>query len=198
MTSPAPEQDERAFSDAVAAQARALRAIRADVLAFRRQADGLLFGWIGLDALLTLLPGVGGLYSLGGGFYLAAKARRARCGAWTMLYGAGLILADVVIGAVVGGGDIVDLLFRSHAMFADHIIAVIDRKLAAIEAWQAQTIAAPGAPETADGAERKRLRAALNRAGRPSATTAVRLAAALLACAAVVAGVVMLAQGILG
>lgn len=195
MTAPLPKATGPDVEDAIAAQARALRAIRADVVAFRRQADGLLFGWIGLDALLTLLPGVGGLYSLGGGLYLAGKARRARCGPWTTIYGTGLILADVVIGAVVGGGDIVDLLFRSHAMFADHIVAVIDRKLAAIETWQTQETGAPGAM---DGADRKRLRAALDRAGRPSGATAIRLAAALMACAAVIAGAVWLADGLLG
>ena len=98
---------------------------------FRRLSDGLLFGYVGLDAVTGLLPGVGALYSAGGGLWLLRQAVRAGCTRRTMGYGIGLVAADVVVGALPVLGDLMDVFLRSHAWFAGRILEEIDDRLAA-------------------------------------------------------------------
>lgn len=112
---------------------RTLHDVRDRVARFRRLSDGMLFGYVGLDAATGLLPGVGALYSAGGGLWLLRQAARARCSRRTMGYGTGLVAADVVVGAVPVLGDLMDVFLRSHAWFANRILEDIDTRLAAAD-----------------------------------------------------------------
>lgn len=106
------------------------------VQAIRRQADGL-FGPIGLDALITPIPVVGALYSGLTGLRLLGCASRARCSLATRTAGMALVGADVVIGAIIGVGDLIDVVFRSHAIYAGMIEGEIRSKLSTVGAVQA-------------------------------------------------------------
>lgn len=102
---------------------------QADAEAIRKMSDGII-GPIGLDGVIGLIPGIGGLYSAITGMRLLAIAMRAGCGIFTILCGIVLVIADVLIGIVVGAGDFIDFLLRGHAMFAKQISRDIERKLA--------------------------------------------------------------------
>lgn len=105
-----------------------------EVSEIKRRADGMFFGLVGLDALLGIVPVVGGIYSAATGFNLLRHAIRAKCGAGTISFGAILVIIDVIMGFFPGVGDIGDLLFRSHAFFANRILDTTEYKLMAIEA----------------------------------------------------------------
>lgn len=120
----------------LASEQQELLEVLEQVQAIRRQADGL-FGPIGLDALITPVPLLGAAYSGFTGLRLVGCAGRAHCSASTRITGGVLVVADVIIGAVIGLGDIVDVLFRSHAIYADMIEGEIRSKLVAIGSMQA-------------------------------------------------------------
>lgn len=105
------------------------------IQAIRKQADGLI-GPIGLDALITPVPVAGAIYSGLTGLRLLGCASRARCSFGTRMAGMALIAGDVIIGAIIGVGDIADILFRSHAIYAGMIEGEIRSKLTAIGATQ--------------------------------------------------------------
>ncbi|WMS45337.1 DUF4112 domain-containing protein (plasmid) [Acuticoccus sp. MNP-M23] len=103
-----------------------------DVERFAHQADGLV-GPIGLDGILTMVPGLGGLYSAYGGFKLLGCASRARCSGRTRIAGFVLTIVDVVIGVFVGVGDLIDVFLRSHRIYAGMIQDEIRGKLIAYQ-----------------------------------------------------------------
>ena len=106
-----------------------LREVRMAVEKFRRISDGYLFGFFGVDALLAFIPFVGGLYTAGGGLWLLSQAVKAKASLRTKAKIAGIIAADVAIGAFPILGDAADIFLRSHAWAADLILAEIDAKL---------------------------------------------------------------------
>lgn len=69
---------------------------------------------IGLDGVLTWVPGVGELYTLGAGAYLLTQGGRARVPGIVLMQMGALILTDFVLGAVPIAGDIPDMLFCAH------------------------------------------------------------------------------------
>ncbi len=77
---------------------------------------------IGLDGLLTWIPVVGTVYSLGAAGWLLVQGIRARAGPGTLLQMVsylGLDTATTAVGEVVPfAPDIVDLLFPGHLMAA--------------------------------------------------------------------------------
>lgn len=129
---PPAEPTHRALPPHILAFEQVLAETYHDVTEFRRQSDGLI-GPIGLDAMLGMVPILGGLYSSYGAFKLLGSAARAKCSSSTRFTGFVLAGLDVVIGVVVGVGDIVDAFFRSHAIYASHILDEIRAKLIAIE-----------------------------------------------------------------
>jgi len=73
---------------------------------------------LGLDAVLTWVPVVGTVYSVGVGAWLIGQAVRVRADAGTILRMAGYLAVDVTTGEVPVVGDAVDALFPGHLMAA--------------------------------------------------------------------------------
>lgn len=80
------------------------------------QASDGLVGPVGLDGVVGLIPGVGAAYSIGAGLAIISIAGSAGVSFLTLLKMVGVIVIDVVIGAVLGIGDLVDFFFRGHAI----------------------------------------------------------------------------------
>jgi hypothetical protein len=104
--------------------------IRASVDQWRKLSDRLFsvgkFG-VGLDGLLTLIPGVGGVYGLGVGGFLLLQAHRVRASKATMVKMGALIGLDALLGEVWVVGDIFDFFFRAHARSARALMADMER-----------------------------------------------------------------------
>jgi hypothetical protein len=73
---------------------------------------------VGLDGLLTWIPVVGTLYSVGAGGWLLLQAARAKASPGTVLRMTGYLAVDVVTGEVPIAGDVVDFFFPGHLMAA--------------------------------------------------------------------------------
>lgn len=73
---------------------------------------------VGLDGVLTWIPGAGTVYTLGAGAFLITQAYRAEASAKTMAQMILLLGVDAVTGEVPLVGDAIDFFFRSHAMAA--------------------------------------------------------------------------------
>jgi hypothetical protein len=86
---------------------------------------------IGLDGILTWIPGVGDAYTLGAGAFLLAQAARAGASSEVITRMAILLGVDAVVGSVPVAGDLFDMVFRAHARAADVLKDEIDRLYAA-------------------------------------------------------------------
>ena len=107
-----------------------LSEIREQVMKVRRLSDGLFrIGpmKIGADALLGIIPGLGGAYAIGAGAYLLHQANKAGAPGHVLGKMAGWLALDVAIGAVPVLGDATDFLFRGHARAARELEAHLDR-----------------------------------------------------------------------
>lgn len=82
---------------------------------------------VGLDGILTWVPGVGDAYTLGAGAFLLAQAARAGASSEVITRMALLIGVDAVVGSVPVAGDLFDMIFRAHARAADVLKDEIDR-----------------------------------------------------------------------
>ena len=82
---------------------------------------------VGLDGILTLIPGVGGVYGLGVGGFLLLQAHRARASKGTMVRMGLLLGADALLGEIPLVGDAFDFLFRAHARSARILLRDIER-----------------------------------------------------------------------
>lgn len=148
-----------------------LKQARDETQAIKREADGII-GPIGLDAFLTLIPVVGALYTLHTGGRLLGKASKVKAKLSTKVFLLVMMLADTAIGAIIGFGDVIDVLFRSHAMVANRIIAEAEVKLTTIAALRRQGEAKGFVTED----ELARLRDTLFRGGRSETAEMIRLA----------------------
>jgi hypothetical protein len=81
---------------------------------------------IGLDGLLTWIPGAGELYSLGAGGLIVWDAVRARSAPMIVVQIMAIILVDTVAGAVPGVGKVADMLFTGHKWSADMLTNHMD------------------------------------------------------------------------
>ena len=104
--------------------------IRGTVDQWRRVSDRLFsvgkFG-VGLDGILTLVPGVGGIYGAGAGGFLLLQAHRAHASKGTMTKMAAMVGGDLLVGEVWVIGDIFDFFFRAHARAARTLMKELDR-----------------------------------------------------------------------
>lgn len=82
---------------------------------------------VGLDGVLTWIPGVGDAYGLGASAFLLAQAARAGASQETITRMAVLLGVDAVVGSIPVAGDIFDVVFRAHARAADVLKDEIDR-----------------------------------------------------------------------
>ena len=104
--------------------------MRRTVTEWRRLSDRLFsigpFG-VGLDGLLTWVPGLGGVYGLGAGGFLLVQAARVKASRRVMLKMGLLIGADALVGEVPILGDAFDFLFRAHARSARMLLHEMER-----------------------------------------------------------------------
>lgn len=107
-----------------------LQSIRRSVDQWRRISDRLFqLGplKVGLDGVLTWIPGVGDAYGLGASAFLLGQAARAGASQRCITRMATILGVDAVVGAVPLAGDLFDFVFRAHARAADVLKAEIDR-----------------------------------------------------------------------
>lgn len=98
-----------------------LEAVRSRLTKWRKLSDKLftVFGHgVGLDGLLTFIPGVGGVYSLGVGAYLMSQALHVRASKTTLAKMGALLALDSVTGEIPAAGDLFDVWLRAHARMA--------------------------------------------------------------------------------
>jgi hypothetical protein len=81
---------------------------------------------IGLDGLLTWIPGAGELYSLGAGSLIVFDAVRARAAPMIVIQIVAIILIDTVAGAIPVAGKAIDVLFTGHKWSADMLTKHMD------------------------------------------------------------------------
>ena len=73
---------------------------------------------VGMDGLLTWIPVVGTVYSVGAGGWLLMQATRAKATPYTIARMCGYLGVDIVTGEVPVAGDVVDFFFPGHLMAA--------------------------------------------------------------------------------
>ena len=73
---------------------------------------------VGMDGLLTWIPVVGTVYSVGAGGWLLMQAVRARATPGTIARMCGYLGVDIATGEVPVAGDVVDFFFPGHLMAA--------------------------------------------------------------------------------
>ena len=84
---------------------------------------------IGLDGILTWIPGVGELYSLGAGGMLMLEGVRARVAPSVMMQVFTIVAVRTVVGEVPIAGKLAVDLFRGHKWAADMIAKAMDDTL---------------------------------------------------------------------
>lgn len=73
---------------------------------------------IGLDGILTWIPGAGIVYGVGAGAYLLLQAFKAGAGGLTLLRMLAYLVVDTATSEVPIVGDAIDLLFPGHLLAA--------------------------------------------------------------------------------
>jgi len=73
---------------------------------------------LGLDALLTWIPGLGTIYTVGAGGWLVVQGVRVKASPWTLARMLGYLTVDTVTGEIPLAGDVVDALFPGHLLAA--------------------------------------------------------------------------------
>lgn len=91
---------------------------------------------VGLDGILTWIPGVGDAYGLGASAFLLVQAARAGASNETLVKMGLLLGTDAVVGSVPVIGDAFDMIFRAHARSAKVLTDDIRRRQAALAAPQ--------------------------------------------------------------
>ena len=125
-----------------------LHAIRRSVALVGRLSDGLIrFGpfSLGIEGVLSWIPGVGELYGSGAAAFLLIQGARARVPVSTLLLAAGLMTGRTLISAIPIAGAAASDLLTAHKWAARLIVAAIDRKIAkeGDRAWRGRTWSAP-------------------------------------------------------
>lgn len=109
-----------------------LEAIRRSVERIGKLSDSIVrlgpFG-LGLDGVLSWVPGVGELYSAAAGAFILIQAARARVPFAVFLAVAALIASRTAITLVPVGGAVASDLYRAHRLSAWLVARAIDRKL---------------------------------------------------------------------
>lgn len=73
---------------------------------------------LGLDALLTWIPGLGTIYTVGAGGWLIILGLRVKAGPGTLARMLGYLTVDTITGTVPIAGDAIDALFPGHLLAA--------------------------------------------------------------------------------
>lgn len=117
----------------VEAHAKTLQQSKDELQAFIRLSEGFVFGKIGLDGLLGLLPGVGGVYTGLGGLWLLFQCVRVKTSFQEKILTFILTLIDIGIGLVPAAGDVLDFFLRVHSIIGKRLIAHINTQSQLIE-----------------------------------------------------------------
>lgn len=83
---------------------------------------------VGLDGVLTWIPGLGGLYSIGAGGFLIAQAFRANAKGPTIAKMIALLGVDALTSEVPLVGDAIDFFFPAHLLAAGILQADIEER----------------------------------------------------------------------
>jgi hypothetical protein len=136
-----------------------LRAIRDSVELVGKLSDGLVrFGpfSLGIDGVLSWIPGVGEIYNAGAAAFLLAQGARAGVPKGTLAVCGALMLTRTGVDAIPFAGAIASDLFTAHKWSAKLIARAIDKQLAA-----------QGADPKGPQAQRRRWRAFADAPHRP-------------------------------
>lgn len=108
--------------------------VREEIKNFVKLSEGLVFGKIGLDAAIGIIPIAGGIYTGVMGFWLLMQANKVRIDLQNKFFILILTIIDIVMGLAIfpGVGDILDAFFRVHAWNGKRLIAHIDYQLSLI------------------------------------------------------------------
>lgn len=111
-----------------------LQEAKEEIRKFVKLSEGLVFGKIGLDAAIGIIPVVGGLYTGAVGIWLLIQANKVRSGLPEKFFIFILTVIDIVLGLFIfpGVGDILDAFFRVHAWNGNRLINHIDYQLSLI------------------------------------------------------------------
>lgn len=101
-------------------------------------AGGKRFG-VGLDAILTFVPGVGEVYALGAAGYLLLQGYKARVPGIVLMQMAALLSVDFATEAIPFAGSVADVLFCGH-LWAGTLLLRAMRHTAYIEPGSAAAI----------------------------------------------------------
>jgi hypothetical protein len=116
---------------AVASDDQRLR-LRDSVATVGRLSDGLIkLGplSLGLDGVLSWVPGLGEAYSVAAGAFILVQGARAGVGAPTLILAAGLMLSRTAVSAIPLAGPLAADVFTAHRWSARLIVGAIDRKV---------------------------------------------------------------------
>jgi hypothetical protein len=111
-----------------------LLSIRHSVEAVGKLSDSLVrFGpfRLGLDGVLSWIPGVGELYSTGAAAFIIVQGVRARVPVHVLVGCAALMGSRTVVSAVPLAGPLAADLFLAHRLSAKMVVRAIDRMLPA-------------------------------------------------------------------
>ncbi len=106
--------------------------IRDSVALVGRLSDGLLkFGplSLGIDGVLSWVPGLGEAYSVAAGAFILVQGVRAGVPAGTLVLAGGLMLSRTAVSAIPLAGPLTADLFTAHRWSARLVVSAIDRKL---------------------------------------------------------------------
>ena len=109
-----------------------------EVQTFINLSEGILFGKVGLDACLGIVPIAGGLYTGISGVWLLLQSHKVRADSQDKLLILTLTFADLAVGIFPVFGDILDTFLRVHAWNGSRLIAHINKQLLLIERTREQ------------------------------------------------------------
>jgi hypothetical protein len=127
-----------------------LRALRDSVAFVGRMSDSIVrFGplSLGIDGVLSWIPGVGDLYSTLAGAFIVVQGARAGLPMSTLVGATALLGVRTIAGGVPIAGSAFADLFTAHRWAAAMIVRGIDRKLGVSvmdpdPVWRPRTVAA--------------------------------------------------------
>jgi hypothetical protein len=88
---------------------------------------------LGLDGVLTWVPGIGELYSTGAAIFIIAQGLRARVPLHILAVCAAMMASRTVVSAVPLAGSVIADLFLAHRLSAKMVVKAIDAMLPVTE-----------------------------------------------------------------
>jgi hypothetical protein len=85
---------------------------------------------IGLDGVLSWIPGLGEIYGTAAGAFIIVQGARAGVAKHTLLLAGGLMMSRTAVSAVPLAGPLAADMFMAHKWSAKMVADAIDRKIA--------------------------------------------------------------------